>query len=1290
MEENLMKHLRKHISFLLLFALVLGMLSGCASPEPAPAPSEPDKADISAGVQLPAQSDSDSQLQSIVSRAPGSLEKKDYTIMVYMIGSDLESQGGYASSDLLEMVNSGMYGQNNNLVVYTGGTSSWELDIRSDVNTVFALNRQGNMLEEVAYTAMPCNMGAPETLSDFLVYTYENYPAEQYGLIFWDHGGGPLYGFGSDELYGYDGLGIWELQEALNNSYFAYEPLEFIGFDACLMASLEVACALAPYARYMIASQEVEPGSGWDYSFLQTLNYSTDTLELMNSILVTYRDSMEADPWRPEYTLSCIDLFWMGDLNAMLGSVWYQMSQNLAQGGYPDLARSRNRTKAFGLGAVSDRGNSYDLVDIGHMVDSLGLTYATNSQNFWAYLQLAVLGQVTNVPHTCGLSIYYPYDNKYLYTNGGIYFDFSGILEGYQQYMNAFAQQWLSGRGNIRLGNQQKLQPETQYLTFRLEQEQLAELAQVRYTVLQYLPEQDCYQPMLIDIPAEVDEQGLVKIPKDPDVFLMYTDAALEGEEGVFWPVSLVESSSEYNRYVSNISGLLTSLDVIAGGHEPIQITLAENLQTGKVEIQSILSRSWADSAFYGRQDVSIEHFGAVAFFPENLYITQDEEGQPLPWNQWQSSTLFTTVYSNYEDGFWLEKGKLSQIEGQFYCQMVVTDTAGNVIGTRMEELCNNNQYTLLEKGGLHYHLYDDHAELMGTTQADTTQLTIPGQVNGLPVTKIGANAFKGSKLESVVIPDSVTEIDYNAFSSSYNLRQVTLSKNLKKIGNSAFAFNDLDQIILPEGLVSLGYQSFCGSELQEIIIPASLRLIGTGSFAHCNSLNTISVAPGNQNYCSKDGVLFTADGSTLVAYPEAKGSEYIIPQGVTALADEAFRGNETITHVEFNEGLTSIGMLAFYDTLGLTGLQLPESLEIIGSGAFGGFITTSMERNAIGTLHLGKNIRWIGDSAFEGYLMDGFQVDPDNTQYSSKNGCLLNASGNRMIQAPHGFTGELVVPEGVSYIDWEAFISCPGITSLVLPDSLVSINHAAYVPENLQKVTIGKNLADWQNVDQFLSVEEILLDENNYFYEMTEEGYICTQDGKQLLLLRNPQADMVIPEGVETISPDAMSYGFGQNTIIQTLTLPASLQELPAKALGNLKGLQQIQVAPGSQTLLSQDGLLYSKDGHILLACPLGRTGTITVQPGTLQIGAYAFYPGSSLMAELIILPQGLTTIQAGNFTSTGYRTNLQLHLPDSLNQTYPDLFRSVDPAHITIYCSQGSLAEELATAHGLTVVYD
>ena len=49
-----MKHLRKHISFLLLFALVLGMLSGCTTPEPAPAPSEPDKADISAGVQLPA------------------------------------------------------------------------------------------------------------------------------------------------------------------------------------------------------------------------------------------------------------------------------------------------------------------------------------------------------------------------------------------------------------------------------------------------------------------------------------------------------------------------------------------------------------------------------------------------------------------------------------------------------------------------------------------------------------------------------------------------------------------------------------------------------------------------------------------------------------------------------------------------------------------------------------------------------------------------------------------------------------------------------------------------------------------------------------------------------------------------------------------------------------------------------------------------------------------------------------------------------------------------------------
>ena len=104
------------------------------------------------------------------------------------------------------------------------------------------------------------NMGDPLTLSSFLNYGFDFFPADSYSLILWDHGGGPVLGYGVDENFR-DLLTLDELSEALEDSVGAHmTKLEWIGFDACLMSSLEVASVLAPYANYMIASQETEPG----------------------------------------------------------------------------------------------------------------------------------------------------------------------------------------------------------------------------------------------------------------------------------------------------------------------------------------------------------------------------------------------------------------------------------------------------------------------------------------------------------------------------------------------------------------------------------------------------------------------------------------------------------------------------------------------------------------------------------------------------------------------------------------------------------------------------------------------------------------------------------------------------------------------------------------------------------------------------------------------------------------------------------------------------------------------
>ena len=157
-------------------------------------------------------------------------------------------------------------------------------------------------------------MGNPLTLSSFVNYCFDFFPADSYSLILWDHGGGPVLGYGVDENYN-DLLTLDELAEALGDSIGAHQTkLEWIGFDACLMSSLEVASVLAPYANYMVASQETEPGWGWNYSFLSELSGDPVPGDQMGEAIIdAYMDYGEYvfDVYPNLYsdlTLSCIDL----------------------------------------------------------------------------------------------------------------------------------------------------------------------------------------------------------------------------------------------------------------------------------------------------------------------------------------------------------------------------------------------------------------------------------------------------------------------------------------------------------------------------------------------------------------------------------------------------------------------------------------------------------------------------------------------------------------------------------------------------------------------------------------------------------------------------------------------------------------------------------------------------------------------------------------------------------------------------------------------------------------------
>lgn len=276
---------------------------------------------------------------------------ENVTVMVYMIGSDLESEDGSATDDLLEMADAAL-SENIHLVLQTGGTETWWNDVCTDGESERFVIENGNMTLLQSLGSM--NMTDADTLSDFIRFSAESYPADRYELILWDHGGGTMTGFGYDELYEDTSLTLSSLSTALYNGGVQFD---FIGFDACLMATAEVAYALDPYADYLIASEESEPGEGWAYKNWLTMlaeDPAVPTAELGKKLA---DDFLEAYIFADMPTLSVLDLRYVPELYAALESYWGSAYTALQSGSYGAFSQVRNNVREFG-------DNEYDQVDL--------------------------------------------------------------------------------------------------------------------------------------------------------------------------------------------------------------------------------------------------------------------------------------------------------------------------------------------------------------------------------------------------------------------------------------------------------------------------------------------------------------------------------------------------------------------------------------------------------------------------------------------------------------------------------------------------------------------------------------------------------------------------------------------------------------------------------------------------------------------------------------------------------------------------------------------------------------
>ena len=368
-------------------------------------------------------------------------EPVDWAIYWYLCGSDLESKHGSASADLKEMMEVNLP-DNVKVVIETGGAAEWEnTKINSDVLTRFVYDKNG--LKKVG-TLEQANMGAEETFADFLKYCHDYHPAENSMVVLWNHGGGVLGGVAYDEIYGLDSLSMVELQNAFSGSFpEVSEPVfDIIGFDACLMANIDTANIISPYANYMIASQELEPGNGWDYTgILNALvaNPQIQPEDLGISVCDSFMDGCIKHGTGAEATLSLIDLskaeILFEQFNEYGDVLFAEALENDAL--FASLGRAANSAEGYG-GNNKEEGYT-NMVDIGGFVKSGNTTDVEIEKTVHDALDQCIVYQVKGPyrSYGSGLSCYYPLDNAlsnlYQYKEGS---SFEGYENLYQYQLS--------------------------------------------------------------------------------------------------------------------------------------------------------------------------------------------------------------------------------------------------------------------------------------------------------------------------------------------------------------------------------------------------------------------------------------------------------------------------------------------------------------------------------------------------------------------------------------------------------------------------------------------------------------------------------------------------------------------------------------------------------------------------------------------------------------------------------------------------------------------------------------
>ncbi len=672
--------------------------------------------------------------------APG----KALTLMVYMTGSDLESSQGAATADIQEMMASGFDDGLVNLVLMVGGSKSWELGYDPATTYVLQAGRRGLRAVE---SRDAVNMGEADNLAWFLNLAAERFPAENYALILWDHGGGPMEGVCFDSLNGNDSLSLTELEAALAASPFAGDgKLAWIGFDACLMNAVETASVCAPYAKYMIASQETEPATGWNYAFLNGIEGDADGAATGRRAVDSYFDVPGAGDL--SLTLACVDLSRIEAVERRMDALFAGIGGMVDAKSFSGFSNHRRDAKAFGRETT---GWEYDLVDLQDLAEQYSGADTAGVDTLAAAIRDAVVYQRSNQARANGLSVYSPYHNKgYYESSWSEQYDGLGFSKGYRDYLERYAALWLGGAladfSGLEARGEYDDARHTQELSLTLTPEQAENFASAEVLVLaEYPGNADVYsQVYTVDgvalgedgaLRAEYDFTGLYAVDEYGQPITGQLNYTVVGDS--YFVIVVLQTST----FAQHAAYTITD-DARAEDYENEAAILRCAMgEDGELEIEGVISLDEGElNLGKSARKLDTEKWRSIMFMNSRRSIARDEDGNTLPFSRWPyfiggvsgGVGIFGNNTNEYveidSESPWRLQMRTTHSDGMnLYAQFVVNDTRDEPFASDLIPLANP---TLTASAEVDAVAGDDDVATLRLTRVDAVEADTAGGVH--------------------------------------------------------------------------------------------------------------------------------------------------------------------------------------------------------------------------------------------------------------------------------------------------------------------------------------------------------------------------------------------------------------------------------------------------------------------------------------------------------------------------------------------------------------------------------